>query len=179
MLLGAPTSCRATKVRSLSSRSTDFFSLFFHYDVLLNRKLFLVNERLESWAMASSKSSFCICTMLVAFALGCGQKAVDPNRTMVSGTVTYDGKPLPAGNVSFESSEKGIATSVQIKDGSYSTDRAPVGTVAVGVDTASIQYGNPAKFVPIPAKYADSATSGLSIEIKPGDNPNVNFDLKP
>jgi hypothetical protein len=117
--------------------------------------------------------------VLVAYALGCTQKPIDPNRTTVSGAVTYDGKPLPAGSVSFESSEKGIATSAPIKDGVYSTDRAPTGKIAVGVDTASIKYGDPAKFVPIPAKYADSATSGLSVEIKPGVNENVNFDLKP
>src|SRR5689334_18166198 len=129
--------------------------------------------------MASVNFSLCICTVVFANAIGCGQKAMDPNRTIVSGIITYDGKPLPAGSVSFESSEKGIATSTQIKDGSYLTDRAPIGKIAVGVDTASIQYGNPAKFVPIPAKYADSATSGLSIEIKSGANENVNFDLKP
>ena len=128
--------------------------------------------------MASSKLSLCICTVLVAYALGCSQKPVDPNRTTVSGVVTYDGKPLPAGSISFESTEKGIATSASINDGAYSTDRAPTGKVAVGVDTASIQYGNPAKFVPIPAKYADSATSGLSIEVTPGLNKNINFDLK-
>lgn len=139
----------------------------------------MINERFESWAMASSKLSLCICTVLVAYIAGCSQKPVAPNRTTVSGAITYDGKPLPAGSVSFESTEKGIATSAPIKDGSYSTDRAPTGKVAVGVDTASIQYGNPAKFVPIPAKYADSGTSGLSIEIQPGDNENVNFDLKP
>jgi hypothetical protein len=129
--------------------------------------------------MASSKSSLCICAVLGAYALGCSQESVDPNRTTVSGVITYDGKPLPAGTVSFESSEKGIATSAPIKDGLYSTDRAPTGKVAVGVDTAPIQYGNPAKFVAIPVRYADSATSNLTVQIKPGDNKNVDFDLKP
>lgn len=139
----------------------------------------MINERLESWVMLSSKVSLCIYTVLVACGLGCSQKPADLNRTMVSGAVTYDGKPLPAGAISFESSEKGIATSTSIKDGVYSTDRAPTGKVTIGVDTAPIQYGNPAKFVRIPAKYADSATSGISVEIKSGDNANVNFDLKP
>lgn len=137
------------------------------------------NERFEYWTIAFHALSLFICATLIACALGCSQKPVDPNRTTVSGAVIYDGKPLPAGSISFESSEKGIATSTPIKDGSYSTDRAPTGNVAIGVNTASIQYGNPAKFVPIPAKYADSATSGLSFEVKPGENANVNFDLKP
>ena len=38
---------------------------------------------------------------------------------------------------------------------------------------------NPATFVPILAKYADSGTSALTAEVKPGANENVNFDLKP
>ena len=110
---------------------------------------------------------------------GCSKERVDPNRTTVAGSVSFKGTPLPAGTISFESSEKNIATSAPIKDGAYSTDRAPTGSVAIGIDTASIKYGNPAKFVPIPAKYADSGTSALTAEIKPGANENVNFDLKP
>jgi len=111
--------------------------------------------------------------------LGCGNEPVDANRTSVSGSVSYDGKSLPAGTISFESAEKGIATSTSIKDGIYSSDRAPTGSVKVSIDTASIKYGNPAKHVPIPGKYADTATSGLTVDIKAGVNQNVNFDLKP
>ena len=117
--------------------------------------------------------------LVISGALGCSEPSVDSNRTTVAGAVTFDGKPLPAGKVLFESSEKGIATTAPIKDGSYSTDRAPIGKVAVGVDTVSVKYGNPSQFVRIPAKYADTATSGMEIEIKPGENANVNFDLKP
>lgn len=111
---------------------------------------------------------------------GCGPKqAVDPNRSSVSGTISFDGKPLPAGSIVFTSANGGIASTARIIDGAYTTDRAPLGKNLVSVDTSSIKYGNPAKYVPLPAKYADSATSGLDIEVKPGDNANVNFDLKP
>jgi hypothetical protein len=48
----------------------------------------------------------------------------------------------------------------------------------VTFDTYSINFGNPANFVAIPAKYNDSATSGFTAEIKPGSNDGVNFDLK-
>jgi hypothetical protein len=65
------------------------------------------------------------------------------------------------------------------ENGSYSTDRAPLGPNQVTIDTASIKYGNPAKFIAIPAKYADPTQSGFTAEIKPGENANVNFDLKP
>jgi hypothetical protein len=93
--------------------------------------------------------------------------------------VMYDGKPLPAGSILFASAEGNLASTIAIRDGRYSTDRAPLGPNQVTIDTASIKYGNPAKFVAIPAKYADPTQSGLTVEIKPGANENVNFDLKP
>jgi hypothetical protein len=115
---------------------------------------------------------------LVAAAIGCSKEKTDPNRATVSGTVTFSGQPLPAGSVSIESPQLGIATSAQIQDGQYATDRAPTGNVVVGISTSSVKYGNPPKYVAIPEKYADSGTSGLTVEIKPGANENVNFDLK-
>jgi hypothetical protein len=112
---------------------------------------------------------------------GCGSsKQEDPNRASISGTVTYDGKPLPAGSVTFASTEGNLASTVSINEnGRYSTDRAPLGPNQVTIDTASIKYGNPAKFIAIPAKYADPTQSGFTVDVKPGVNENVNFDLKP
>ncbi|WP_428304137.1 hypothetical protein [Lacipirellula sp.] len=49
----------------------------------------------------------------------------------------------------------------------------------VSVETESLKYGSPALFTAIPAKYTEYATSGLQVEVKPGANENVNFDLKP
>lgn len=112
---------------------------------------------------------------------GCGSsKPVDPNRASISGTVTYDGKPLPAGSITFAAVDGNIASTISVEDGGhYATDRAPLGPNQVTVDTASIKYGNPANFVAIPAKYADPTKSGFTVEVKPGVNENVNFDLKP
>lgn len=80
----------------------------------------------------------------------------------------------------FASVDGNLASTISIQDdGRYSTDRVPLGPNQVTVDTASIKYGNPAKYVAIPAKYADPTRSGLTVEIMPGENQNVNFDLKP
>lgn len=100
------------------------------------------------------------------------------DRATAAGTITFDGKPLPAGTIFFLSTNGAADTAVKIRDGAYFTDRAPVGKNSVIVDTSSIQMGNPAKYVPIPAKYNDTTTSGLSAEIKPGENENVNFSLE-
>lgn len=111
---------------------------------------------------------------------GCGPAhQTDPNRAVVSGVVTYNGKPLPAGTVSFETTDPPMASSALISEGGkYTTDRVPIGACKVSVSTASVQYGNPSAYVAIPQKYEDAATSGLTAEIKPGEN-EKNFDLQP
>jgi hypothetical protein len=126
-------------------------------------------------AARSIRLTMCI----IALTAGCGKAPpVDTSRTSVSGVVNFAGQPLPAGTVNFEAAQGGMATSTKIGDGGhYSTDRAPVGSTRVSIDTGSVQYGNPAKYVAIPARYADTATSGLTVDIKPGSNENVNFDL--
>lgn len=119
--------------------------------------------------------------LLSVVVLGCGPKApVDENRTVISGTVTFDGKPLKAGTIRFDSSEKHIGTSTSIaSDGRYSTNRVPLGQNTVSIETESLQYGSPHLYVKIPEKYADPSKSGLSVDVKPGANENVNFELKP
>lgn len=113
-------------------------------------------------------------------ALGCGaEKQIPKDRAEISGTVAFDGKPLPAGSINFESTERYARSPAAIRDGKFTTDRAPIGKVLVSIQTSSVQFGAPDLYVPIPAKYEDSSTSGLTAEIKPGVNENVNFDLKP
>jgi hypothetical protein len=81
--------------------------------------------------------------------------------------------------VMFESKEGHIATSASIgQGGTFSTSRAPLGENMVSIETASLRYGSPNLFVPIPDKYADPATSGFTFDVKAGKNENVNFDLK-
>jgi hypothetical protein len=112
--------------------------------------------------------------------LGCGAKQkVDENRAVISGAVSIDGKPLPGGTMSFYSPDQGLGASISLaKGGTFTTDRAPIGHNLVSIETESLQYGSPGLYVKIPAKYADPAQSGLTVDVKPGENENVNFELK-
>ena len=48
----------------------------------------------------------------------------------------------------------------------------------VAVETESIKMGNATNYMPIPAKYGDVKTSGLTAEIKKGDAAPLAFELK-
>lgn len=113
--------------------------------------------------------------------VGCGPEVpVDPNRTTVSGTVTFNGAPLKGGTVSFDSTGSGMSSSVSIgEDGRYGTNRVPLGSNIITIDTESLRYGSPHLYVKIPGKYADPSKSGFTIDVKAGLNENVNFELKP
>lgn len=111
---------------------------------------------------------------------GCSPTSSGPkDRATVSGIVKFDGQPLPGGVLNFQSTERPVGALIMIKPGGvYSTDRAPLGENVVTVETASLQFGNGAAFVRIPAKYSDPRASGLVIDVKPGANENVDFALE-
>ena len=103
-----------------------------------------------------------VCCLLSA-SVGCGgSKQVIKNRASVSGTVMFEGKPLPAGTIGFHSTERTVTTPATISDGVYYTDRAPLGKNEVTIDTSSVPFGNPSKYVAIPAKYSIPSTSGIT-----------------
>jgi hypothetical protein len=73
---------------------------------------------------------------------GCGGQAPDgPAVYPISGTVKYDGKPVPKGTITFEpdakSGNKGPGIVVPIRDGKYSSDSGK-GTVG-GAQSVRIQ----------------------------------------
>lgn len=72
-------------------------------------------------------------TLLIPVAMGCGGR-----KAKVSGSVTLDGKPLPAGTIVFHPS-KGNSVSGEIHDGQYTVTGAPTGEVKVTVDTAYLK----------------------------------------
>ena len=140
-----------------------------------NRPVSVVkNQKLTSRVVLAAAALIQACT-------GCGPEPyVDPNRTMVSGSVTFDGKPLPAGTISFDSTETGIGTAISISEGGrYSTNRVPLGPNIITIETESLLFGSPHLHTKIPAKYADPTKSGLTVDIKPGENEDVNFALTP
>ena len=124
------------------------------------------------------------------FLPGCGESG--PTMGRVSGKVTYNGKPVAKGTVSFVSTEpaRPNANSPIGPDGSYSlqttnpNDGAVVGdyTVAVsGKDPNAVNNdlpGAPVKVTSdIPAKFEDPAKSGLKATVKSGSN-DIPIDLK-
>lgn len=122
----------------------------------------------------------------VALLGGCGgaQSQQSP-LGKVTGTVEYNGKPLPQGTIAFIS-EKARPASGKIKDGQIievttytSDDGAPIGKHKVtitAVDNPNADMYTKTKSL-IPVKYNDPNKSGLTAEIKTGDNA-LKFDLK-
>jgi hypothetical protein len=124
---------------------------------------------------------------------GCGQKKGD-----VSGTVTYQGRAVPVGTVTFLDAGNQAVGSSPISDGKYSLSKVPVGPVKVIVTTPPLPTqpvwlppqarkppprdremltdrtppNDPAARreppVVLPAKYATPDESGLSFTVKPG-----------
>lgn len=139
--------------------------------------------------------------LMLVLTLGCKPK--NPNApARVSGMITYKGKPLPGGTITFYTDGAGIYPLPIDPDGTYEGTGLPVGDLAVTIDTESAKaYGSAAaygdgrghqmqfspapggheqtprpQYVPIPKKYANLKTSGLSMTLQPGRN-TKNFDL--
>ncbi|MEW4562418.1 hypothetical protein AB1K70_07825 [Bremerella sp. JC770] len=75
-------------------------------------------------SLTSSLLSVAILTGL-AMNVGCGTGQSGPPRFQVSGSATYDGKPIPQGEILFvpnaAEGNRGTATLVEIQDGQYAT----------------------------------------------------------
>ncbi len=119
--------------------------------------------------------------------IGCGGQA------KVTGKVTMKGTPLNGGQLLLTVNNQPQTTVIQ-PDGSYTFEKIPVGTYKVGVITVppkpppgpapkemkmdASKMGGPAgavpdpgvKLMPIPAKYNDPETSGLTLTVKSGQH---------
>lgn len=117
----------------------------------------------------------------LAFSLSsCHRKAaIESNRGPISGVVTFDGKPIPAGTITMISTSDAIfRITAPLKDGAFVIADAPLGTVSVAVDTEPIAGNSPHQYVKIPQRYSKTETSGLSITIPPGGAKDVRIELK-
>jgi hypothetical protein len=128
--------------------------------------------------------------------VGCGSVTSNTPAT-VSGTVTYKEMPVTGGTVTFYPKEGGAYPTGLDLEGRY-TISVPTGEFTVTVETESINPKRKAvayegkkgtvgsvpegvgdftgEYVPIPHKYADKSTSGLTITLSAG-NQTKDFPL--
>jgi hypothetical protein len=111
---------------------------------------------------------------------GCTSKpAGRPDRSVVSGTVKYKDKPVTGGRLTFISAANSGNTAMCLihEDGTFSVGDAPLGENKVTIDTESTKPELGARYVQIPTKYSASPTTGLTFDVKLGEN-TADFDLK-
>ncbi|MBX6313673.1 MAG: hypothetical protein IRY99_12255 [Isosphaeraceae bacterium] len=126
--------------------------------------------------------------LAIALAPGCGGDPDAIPAVPAAGTVTYQGKPLPEGNIVFQPimEAKGRPASGTIKDGKFSLstygtdDGAIPGKHKVAVMATKevpSKEGDTATQYLIPEKYASPETSGIEIEIPPGGKKDIAIDI--
>jgi hypothetical protein len=85
---------------------------------------------------------------------------------------------LPAGDILLSpTSDPNVFASGKIYDGSF-VMQAPIGPAKVVIQTGDVKTGNPERYVEIPKKYGDPQQSGLTYEVKAGENKDAKFDLQ-
>lgn len=130
---------------------------------------------------------------LLPLVIGCsGGGALDT--APVTGTVTYNGKPLPYGSVSFRPKAGSPATGKIQTDGTFTMttyhdgDGAIVGAHEVLIIATETDAGTAPEVQPgtemavaksvIPQKYTSFSTSGLTAEVIAGEENQFTFALK-
>jgi hypothetical protein len=111
---------------------------------------------------------------LLILVAGCGRSGYG----QVEGKVTFKGQPL-VGAVIFFVPERGPAAAGAIgDDGSYRllTKRPGDGAVVGRCKVAVVSSDPVNKPLPIPTKYLDAETSGLTAEVKEGQN-TIDFEV--
>jgi hypothetical protein len=151
------------------------------------------------------RNSFCVALSIgLSMLVGCTDSTRSFGKLVpVKGTVTYNGKPVPAGcAITFIHSERGFPASAPIAaDGTYTLlfngkPEVPVGTYKVSVTSPAAgvaadpsspdaykammmktpisKGGGPAKAATIPPKYATPETSGVTFSVVEGQ---ATYDL--
>lgn len=138
--------------------------------------------------MSSKRSTaWNLLIILMMGAAGCGEKLDRPDLVQVTGAVTYNDKPLPQGVIVFLPA-KGRPASGAIKDGqivdvtTYDKTGDGIAPGAYQVTVQSLDKPGADMYTAtkslIPTRYNDPVKSGLTADIKPGDNSPLKFELK-
>ncbi|MFI4876775.1 MAG: hypothetical protein ACIALR_15600 [Blastopirellula sp. JB062] len=139
--------------------------------------------RLNTIRRSVSLRSALLLLIVIGCAAGCGGPAGPPTGT-VHGKVTHQGKPVTIGEITFYSGELGSGiTETLDAEGAYQTQLPiPTGQYVVTilpperppVDGSLAQSGQQV-VKDIPMKYRDPRKSGLTIEVRAGEN---SFDIE-
>lgn len=158
-------------------------SLVFHL------RPFLKNDLMDKFKL---RLVFSFTLLALPVLTGCFGNSDQLPTAEVSGKVTYKGKPLPMGSVTFIPDTPGKAASGEIQeDGTYvlttysKGDGAIIGNHKIMIISERDTSNLPAESAEanedlslIPEKYSMSPkTSGLTAVVKEGDN-EINFDLE-
>lgn len=114
--------------------------------------------------------------------LACGCGPAGPRTYPVSGTVTFDGKPVTQGDILFIPSDRSLGPEGgRIVDGKFAMRskegkcQVEITAVEVGPNTPRVD-GVPVIINYIPARY--NTQSELSVEVAPSDENSFEFRLK-
>ena len=113
----------------------------------------------------------CLLSMLMGsllLAAGCDSAPPPPPERVVTGLVTYQGKPVTGGTVIFQPMEKGARPYMGVigDDGNYELSYIVPGEFAVAVETET-KRGLPTH-VEIPRRYNSPSQSGLKFQVGEG-----------
>jgi hypothetical protein len=123
--------------------------------------------------------------VLAVTLLGCGDGSVKLPTAPVVGKVTYQGKPLGMGRMIFFHPSGQAAAADLTPAGTFSLiayqGKNQVGIECFGPERPGAPSGRRPLLVPpkslIPARYVEPATSGLTLDVKAGNN-EAEFVLK-
>jgi hypothetical protein len=126
----------------------------------------------------------CSLPLMLVVAIGCGDGRVKLPTAPVAGTVTYRGKPLGFGKIVFFHPSGHAAAAEIAADGAF-TLTAYQGINNVSVECFDVDRPGSTKvrnrMYPdkrlIPDRYFNYSTSGLTFEVKPGENEKAVFAL--
>lgn len=116
-----------------------------------------------------------LATAPLLVALGCGSDPPDPTTAIAIGVATIDGAPITGGMITIAAEEKSRrrANGMLRTDGTFRVEGAPIGPCRVTIDTTSLQVGDPSNYTPLPIRYEAFETTGLRVDLAPGENREV------
>lgn len=131
------------------------------------------------------KSSFCFLFLVLIVTLGCGDGRVRLPTAPVGGTITYQGKPLSAGRITFvHPSGQGVGADITA-DGTYrltafqGKNQVTVSCFMSERDSnPTARPSSPTAKSLIPTRFGNCDTSGLTLDVKPEAN-RFDVDLLP